>query len=71
MVMVAVTLAIYYSGGFTYAALTVPMMAVLLCRHLDLRRPLERALVWAGILLILVNNVDQVLQFRTALSKMR
>ena len=67
-VMVAVTLALYYAGGFTYATLTVPMMAALLCRQVDLGRPLERVLVWGAILLIVVNNLDQVRQFREALA---
>jgi hypothetical protein len=70
LVMIVVTVAIYYGGGFTYAALTTPMMAALLCRHLDLRRPVERALVWAAVAVIVINNLDQVRQFRAVLERM-
>ena len=69
VVMVMVTLALYYAGGFTYATLTVPMMAALLCSQLDLGKPLERVLVWGAVLLIVINNLDQVRQFRDALSR--
>jgi hypothetical protein len=70
LVMIVVTVAIYYGGGFTYAALTTPMLAALLCRHLDLRRPVERVLVWAAVAVIVINNLDQVRQFRAALDRM-
>jgi hypothetical protein len=42
----------------------------LLCRHLDLRRPVERVLVWAAVAVIVINNLDQVRQFRAALDRM-
>jgi len=70
LVMIVVTVAIYYAGGFTYAALTTPMLAALLCRHLDLRRPLERALVWTAVAVIVINNLDQVRQFRAVLERL-
>jgi hypothetical protein len=70
-VMIAVTLALFYGGGFTYAALVVPMLAGILCRHLDLRVVAQRLLVYSAIGLVLVNNIDQVLQFRATLAAAR
>jgi hypothetical protein len=70
-VMVAVTLVLSYASGFIYAALVVPMLAMLLCRHLDLRIAAHRVIVLTAVAMLVVNNVDQVLRFRDILAATR
>lgn len=68
LVMVGVTYALYYPSGFTYAAMVLPMLMLLLHRFLDLRRPADRVIVLAAITLVVVNNVVQILRFRATLA---
>ena len=68
LAMIGVTYALYYPSGFTYAALVLPLLMLTLHRFLDFRRWPDRIVALAGILAIVVNNVDQVAAFRTALA---
>ncbi|HEX6909875.1 MAG TPA: hypothetical protein VF142_05760 [Longimicrobium sp.] len=65
--MLGVTVALFYASGFLYSTVVLPAMAVLLCRHLDLRSGWRRALLWGTLALMLACNTLQVVQFRQAL----
>ena len=65
--MLGVTVALFYASGFLYSTVVLPAMAVLLCRHLDLRSGWRRALLWGTLALMLACNTFQVVQFRQAL----
>jgi hypothetical protein len=69
-VMVVVTFLLCYCGAFLYSTLVVPIMAVILCRFIDMRKRFQGGLLSATLVLLLMNNLMQVLQFRTALSGM-
>lgn len=68
VVQVAVTVVMYYGAGFLYSPTVVPLIILLVARHLDLARLPDRAVLAAAVLLLLVNNTDQVLTFRSALA---
>ena len=65
--MLGVTVGVFYMSGFLYSTVVVPALALLLCRHVDLRARWRRALLWGTLALMVVNNLHQVLQFREAL----
>lgn len=68
--MAVVTLALFYPGGFTYAVLVIPCLALVMGRLLDLRRPLDRVIMSAALVLIVANNLTQVLSYREHLRRM-
>ena len=65
--MLGVTVVVFYMSGFLYSTVVVPALALLLCRHVDLRARWRRALLWGTLGLMVVNNLHQVLRFREAL----
>lgn len=67
VIMLAVTVVIFYMSGFLYSTVVVPILAVFLCRYLDLRVTWQRALLYGTLALLVANNVSQVLVFRDAL----
>jgi hypothetical protein len=68
VVMLGVTVLLFYPSGFLYSTVVVPVLALLLCRHLDLGVPWQRALLYGALAAMLANNLDQVMQFRAALA---
>jgi hypothetical protein len=68
VLMLAVTVGLYYRSGFLYSTVVVPVLALLLCRGLDLRVRWQRALLYAALALMLASNAQQVQTFREALA---
>jgi hypothetical protein len=58
-------------GGFLYSVPVVPLLVLLVAGHLDLSRRREQFLFGAFLVLLVVNNVDQVLEFRSTLATMQ
>jgi hypothetical protein len=67
VVMLGVTVVLFYPSGFLYSTVVLPAIAVALCRALDLRAGWQRGLLYATLALMLANNLEQVLRFRAAL----
>lgn len=70
-VWAAFTWVVFYASGFLYSMAIVPLFAALLCRHLDFRRRTHMVLCLATVLLIVINNIDQITQFRATLGAMK
>ena len=68
--MLAVTVVLFYPSGFLYSTVVVPALALFLCATLNFRQRWQGLAFFALLLLMMVNNVMQVLTFRTALSAM-
>jgi len=68
LMMTAITGLLYYTSGFLYSTLVVPVLALGLASFLDLRRRPDRVLLYLMLALLIVNNTDQVLAFRAALA---
>lgn len=66
--MLGINLALFYPGGFLYSTVAVPFFSLIYCRFLDLRRNLDRWLVFAAVVAVLLNNTVQVVIFREALA---
>ena len=69
-IMTLATVVLFYSAGFLYASVVIPMIALLLGRHLDLTKRTHAVLLAVCIILMIINNTSQVLQFRAALAGM-
>lgn len=67
-VMVAVTIALYFGSGFLYSTTVLPCVMLTAARFLNLKRPLDRRLVYGVLVLVVLNNTSQVLVFRHALA---
>jgi hypothetical protein len=67
LIMVAVTIVLYYGSGFLYSTVVVPAVLLVAGRVLDLRRPADRWIVYGTLIAVVANNVTQVLAFRAAL----
>lgn len=70
LVMVGVTVVMYYGAGFLYSTTVVPMLALAMCRYLDLSRRLDLGVLCVTLGLMVVNNAEQVVKFREALRLM-
>jgi len=68
IVMLGVTVVLFYASGFLYSTVVVPVLAVFLCRNLDLRVPWQRSMLYITLAVILANNIDQIIKFRDALN---
>jgi hypothetical protein len=69
-IMLLITAFTFYPGAILYSTVVTPLIAAFLCRNLDLRLQREAWLLYAMLLVMVVNNADQVLKFRAALSLM-
>lgn len=68
--MATISLTLCYCGAFLYSTVVVPLLTIVMCRFIDLSKR-GQALLFAGTLtLLLINNIVQVLVFRTALAEM-
>lgn len=68
--MVWITIFLYYASGFIYSTTIVGLIAMILCRFLDLSKPLHKALLYGALAVLIANNTAQVLRFREALAAM-
>jgi hypothetical protein len=68
--MFMITAVLFYSSGFLYSTVVVPVLALFLCWNLDLRKPWQAVLFGLLLVLMVVNNTQQVLAFRDALAAM-
>jgi hypothetical protein len=68
--MGAVTGLLYYSSGFLYSTLVVPLIAVTLCRYLDLSRRADAVSLYASLGLVLLTNAGQVVLFGRQLASL-
>lgn len=67
-VMAVVTIVMYFGAGFLYSTTVVPLMALACYRNLNWLRRTDRAAVLAALILVVVTNTMQVLEFRHALA---
>jgi hypothetical protein len=70
VVQVLVTAILSYASGAYYAPTVVPLVVLLLCRYVDLRKRPWQFLTYATIALVIINNAVQVDRFRDALRVM-
>ena len=66
--MVPITIFLYYASGFIYSTTIVGLMAVILCRFLNLANLWHKLLFYGVLLIMVVNNSVQVIRFREALA---
>jgi hypothetical protein len=66
--MAVVTIVMYFAAGFLYSTTVVPLLALACRRNLDWQRRTDRAVVLVALLLVVVNNAMQVVEFRMALA---
>ncbi len=65
-----ITASLHYAGAFLYAVLVTPLMLISISRFIDLRRRASRMLFYSALAAIVVVNIDQIRQFREALTLM-
>ena len=65
-----ITAFLHYAGAFLYAVLVTPLMLISISRFIDLRRRASRMLFYSALAAIVVVNIDQIRQFREALTLM-
>ena len=65
---VFITLKLNPPGAFLYSMTIVPLIIILICRFLDLRRRFDRVLLYTTVALVIINNANQIMKFREALS---
>lgn len=68
IIMLAVTGFVHYASGFLYQAVVLPAVVALMYRYLPLDRQWGKLLFYSTLLLVIINNIDQVIQFREALA---
>ena len=57
-----------YADVLVYSPAVLPVLCVLVARYVGTATPAMRALAWALAALVVINSVEQVLQFRTLLA---
>jgi hypothetical protein len=66
-IMLVATVVLFFSSGFLYSTVLLPMIALFLCRNLDLSRRPHVALLYGTLAVMVINNAIQVMKFRDVL----
>ena len=67
-VWILLTWIVFPPGAFVYSTTTVPLVMILIHRFVSIEKLSHRVLLYATVIMVTLNNIDQILKFRWALS---